>query len=279
MSSWNKFVRGRAPASAMISGCGNDICIHIGRTRALDPGFRRDDLVNCVLPVTFSTPHSYHYQKKKKDSQSQQSIRKWAAGMILEEVMKITDFFKSTLQDSASLEARFSQGDMNAVSEIMLTHQNGIYQLGLRLFSSRERAADFYQDVFIKLYEKHQYYNPIRPLKPWIYQVAMNLGRDRLRRKREVIMADERMPEPSEQPRAEKQILQAEVKTKVWQVMNQLNPTYREILALRFSSDLSLKEIAQVLVISISAAKVRLCRGLKAFETSFKAQGGEHYVL
>jgi RNA polymerase sigma-70 factor, ECF subfamily len=199
--------------------------------------------------------------------------------MILEEIMKITDFFKSTPQDPSSLEARFSQGDMNALEEIMLTHQNGIYQLGLRLFSSRDKAADFYQDVFIRLHEKHQHYNPNRPLKPWIYQVAMNLGRDSLRRKREIIMDDERIPEQTEQPQGENQVLADEVKAKVWQVMNQLNPTYREVLALRFSSDLSLKEIAHVLGISLSAAKVRLCRGVKAFESSFKAQGGEQYVL
>ncbi|MCK5219074.1 sigma-70 family RNA polymerase sigma factor, partial [bacterium] len=177
------------------------------------------------------------------------------------------------------LEARFAQGDMTALEEIMLTHQKGIYHLGLRLFASRDKAADFYQDVFIKIYEKRDHYNPMRPLKPWLYQVAINLGRDRLRQKQEIIMGEDRMPGPIEMPQAENRLLKAEVKQKVWHVVNQLSPIYREILALRFSSDLSAKEIAAMLGISLSAAKVRLCRGLKAFEESFKAQGGESYVL
>jgi DNA-directed RNA polymerase specialized sigma24 family protein len=42
---------------------------------------------------------------------------------------------------------------------------------------------------------------------------------------------------------------------------------------------MSLKEIAAVLGIPLSAARVRLCHGVKAFEEEFKAGGGEDHVV
>ncbi|MCD4814546.1 sigma-70 family RNA polymerase sigma factor [bacterium] len=200
--------------------------------------------------------------------------------------MKLTDFFKSPKSDpveancdSPALEARFAAGEMTAMEEIMAAHKQGLYRMGFRLFANRERADDFFQDVFIRIYEKRKHYDPSRPLKPWLYQVAMNLGRDQLRRKGEIIMDANDLPEQPHDPQAEKQLLKEEVKQKVWSVIGSMGRTHREILALRFSSDLSHKEIANILNISLSAAKVRLCRGLRAFEDAFRAQGGERYVL
>jgi RNA polymerase sigma factor (sigma-70 family) len=198
---------------------------------------------------------------------------------MFEAAVKLTDWFKSEAVDPKSLEARFQCGEMAALEEVLIQHQAGIYQLGLRLFFSREKAADFFQEVFIRISEKHKHYNPSRPLKPWLYQVAMNLGRDMLRRKQELVVGEENLPEPVQEPQAEKELLNQEQKQQVWDVLNLLNPTYREIIALRFSSGMSLVEIAENLNISLSAAKVRLCRGLREFGQKFQAQGGGADVL
>jgi RNA polymerase sigma-70 factor (ECF subfamily) len=193
--------------------------------------------------------------------------------------MNLPTLFKTAPMKSTCLEARFHQGNMAALQEIIQTYQRGIYQLGLRLFFNRDIAADFSQDVFIRAYEKCRSYNPSRPLKPWLFQVATNLGRDRLRRKKEIILEEEQMPASETVLIADELLVKDELQRKVWNVVNGLSPTYREILALRFSSDLSLQEIADSLGINLSAAKVRLCRGLKAFEEAFKFQGGEGYVV
>jgi RNA polymerase sigma-70 factor (ECF subfamily) len=168
---------------------------------------------------------------------------------------------------------------MTAWESIMNTYQKGIYQLGLRLFCNRDKASDFCQDVFIKAYEKCGNYNPERPVKPWLFQMAMNLGRDQMRRKREAAIDEETIAEPADPRHSEHHMESDELKRKVWQIVNQLGSTYREVIALRFSSDLSLQEIADTLNISLSAAKVRLCRGLKVFEEAFRSQGGEKYVV
>lgn len=168
---------------------------------------------------------------------------------------------------------------METFEEIMNLYKGGIYQLGLRLFFNREKAARFCQDVFIKAYETRSEYNPDLPIKPWLFQVAANYGMDAVRKKHEVVVPDGNVPELPEKEHAEAIFQKRELKRKIWSVVVRLNATYREIIALRFSSDVSLKEIAAVLGISLAAAKVRLCRGVKAFEEEFKAEGGEEYVM
>lgn len=193
--------------------------------------------------------------------------------------MSLIELLKPTSLDPASLEARFVAGEMSAMEEIMERFEKGLYQVGLRLFSRVDLAADFCHDVFIRIYEKRHTFNPLKPLKPWIFRVAVNLGRDWLRRQREIPMDDRQMPEPEVAPQSENEMLTEETNAQVWKAMTLLTPMYREVLALRFSSDLKVNEIAQALNISLSAAKVRLCRGLKAFEAAYQQIGGESRVL
>jgi RNA polymerase sigma-70 factor (ECF subfamily) len=181
--------------------------------------------------------------------------------------------------DPSCLEARFKAGDMAAMEEIMALHERGIYQVGLRLFARTDLAADFCHDVFIKIYEKRHKFNPAKPLKPWLFQVAVNLGRDRLRRRREIPMEIEKLPEPFVEAQSENELLTGETQSQVWQAMAEVKPIHREVLALRFSSDLKVQEIADALGISLTAAKVRLCRGLKAFAEVYRRRGGEQHVL
>lgn len=193
--------------------------------------------------------------------------------------MSIVELFRTAPVDPASLEARFASGDIRVMEEIMACFEKGIYQVGLRLFSRPDLAADFCHDVFIRAYEKRRTFNPSKPLKPWIFRVAVNLGRDRLRRRREVLLDDPRIPEPEVAPQSENHLLTEETKALVWKAMQLLPPIYREVLALRFSSDMKIAGIAQALNISLSAAKVRLFRGLKAFEEAFERIGGDADVL
>lgn len=193
--------------------------------------------------------------------------------------MTLSTFFKPVTTRTDSLESRFRQGDMGALEEIIRTHQQGIYQLGLRLFCNRDTAADFAQDVFIKAFEQCRKYNSEKPFTPWLYTVATNLGRDRLRRKKECPLMNEEALSDRTADKADTRVIKGELQRKVWSILAGMSPTYREVLALRFSRDLSTKEIAEALGIGLSAVKVRLHRGMKAFEEAFKAQGGERYVV
>ena len=55
----------------------------------------------------------------------------------------------------------------------------------------------------------------------------------------------------------------------VVEVLDALEPADREVLLLRFTSDLELQEIADVLGLKLSAAKMRYYRALERFKTRY----------
>ncbi|MCD4814644.1 sigma-70 family RNA polymerase sigma factor [bacterium] len=173
---------------------------------------------------------------------------------------------------------RFHTGDLEALREIVDYYQNKVFRIGLKLLGKREDAADFSQDAFLRAYEKRSYFDPARPFEPWFYKVAVNVGRERLRRRREIPSSDV-MPELRVEAIGEKLLLDQERRARVWQALQELKPNYRECLILRFESDLRLHEIAQTLGLSLGTVKTRLRRGLMAFKNSYQAQGGDHSEL
>jgi RNA polymerase sigma-70 factor, ECF subfamily len=173
--------------------------------------------------------------------------------------------------------ANFRRGDPLALRDIIERYQERLYRIGWRMFGQASDAADFAQDAFIRIYEKRQYYDPNRPFEPWLIRVAVNVGRERLRRRREIPF--EVIPETPIAPLAEVNLLRQEQQAAVREALQQISPDHRECLALRFESDLSLQEIALALKLSLGTVKSRLSRGLKAFAKVYSQPGGESHGL
>ena len=171
---------------------------------------------------------------------------------------------------------RFHNGDLEALREMVEHYQGSVFGIGLKLLGSVDDAKDYSQDVFVHAYEKRQKYDPERPFEPWFYKLALNLGRQRLRKRREIPRSDA-MPEEIVTETAERGVVENERKDRVRNALRKLKPKYRECLALRFESDMQLHEIAQTLGISLGTVKTRLRRGLMAFKEVY-VKGGFHEV-
>jgi len=170
---------------------------------------------------------------------------------------------------------RFHRGDLEALHDIVEHFQGSVFGMGLKLLGTVDDAKDYSQDVFVHAYEKRHKFDPGRPFEPWFYKVALNLGRERLRKRREIPGSDI-MPVEMFEETGESVMIEKEKQEFVRQALLQLKPVYRECLVLRFESDLQLQEIAQTLGISLGAVKTRLRRGLMAFKKAYeKGRGGE----
>ncbi len=172
------------------------------------------------------------------------------------------------------LAKRFQAGDLEALRVIVETYQTRLFGMGIRLLGQQAEAADFCQEAFLHAFEKRRWYDPKRPFEPWFFKVAINLGRERLRRRREIPMGDD-MPVKSVAAQGDQELLQQERQAKVQAALAKLKPKYRESLALRFESDMSLKEMAATLGIALGTVKSRLNRGLQAFQKAYESVGGE----
>lgn len=171
---------------------------------------------------------------------------------------------------------KFHNGDLEALREMVEHYQGSVFGIGMKLLGSVDDAKDYSQDVFVHAYEKRQKYDPERPFEPWFYKLALNLGRQRLRKRREIPKSDA-MPVEIVGETAERSLVEKERRDHVRHALRKLKPKYRECLALRFESDMQLHEIAQTLGISLGTVKTRLRRGLMAFKEVY-VKGGFHEV-
>lgn len=117
-------------------------------------------------------------------------------------------------------------------------------------------------------------YNGKARFDTWLFAIARNLVID-LSRKRTMASIDE-MSEGKDDdrpiefamagPSPLEQFQERENCAEVGEVLLKLEPTYREVLVLRFYEELSLEEIASVTRAPLSTVKSRLYRGLAALK-------------
>ncbi len=169
---------------------------------------------------------------------------------------------------------RFRNGDPDALHAVVNACGDTVFRIGLKLFANRDDAKDFSQDVFLHAFEKRSRYDPKRRLEPWLYRVALNFGRGRLRRKKSLSLldADDFLHADD---RAIQDLVEEERRFAVQQALMQLKPHYRECLLLRFECDLKLEEIADAVGIPLGTVKTRLRRAMAAFKECYIAEGGD----
>ncbi|MEW6517104.1 MAG: sigma-70 family RNA polymerase sigma factor [candidate division FCPU426 bacterium] len=177
-------------------------------------------------------------------------------------------------QDEAAWAGQFRDGDTEAFRRVIQAYQGRLIRLGLRMFGLQAEAEDFAQEALVRVYEKRRHYDARRPLAPWLFTVAVNLGRERLRRRREWPQGDD-LPEGVQEPDGEQALLRAERRQLVWRALSLVPDPYRECLALRYEADLSLKDLARALGLPLGTVKSRLSRGLEYFQRQYHLLGGE----
>ncbi len=131
-----------------------------------------------------------------------------------------------------------------------------LYRLCLVQLKNTHDAEDAVQDVFVKrLYNAPEFKSPEHE-KRWIYKVAVNLCRDRLRRKGRFDLPIEAAGDAVSQQRD---------LTLLESVMR-LPEKNRAVIHLHYYEGYSVKEISAILGITISSVKMRLKRGREALQ-------------
>lgn len=102
--------------------------------------------------------------------------------------------------------------------------------------------------------------------RTWLYRIATNAGRDLLRSRvapaseAEATDATDELPDTSDQASQERRLLREEMNRCVAGLLDRLPESYRTVLALSDCEELSDAEIADIMGVSVGAAKIRLHR-------------------
>jgi RNA polymerase sigma-70 factor (ECF subfamily) len=159
----------------------------------------------------------------------------------------------------AALVEECLNGDRGAFACLVDRHQQAVFSLAMSMTGQNYAdACDFAQEAFIVAYKKLHYFNPEYAFKNWLLTICANLTKNRFRRRARRWRAEQNFVElsaaggPSDRHRRDE----------VTEVLGRLPEKIRVPLTLRHIEGLSYEEIAAILSIGVSAAKMRVKRGL-----------------
>lgn len=147
----------------------------------------------------------------------------------------------------------------------------------IRMTGSRADAEDLTQEVFVRLVRRIAEYQHDGRFEPWLFRIAANLARDRLRRlkrtPRQVSASplDEDGDEPGDgrQGMGEQDVPDASAAMSLVEDVDALNAALarlpdaeREVIMLRHFSEMSFREIAELTGTPLGTALARAHRGL-----------------
>jgi RNA polymerase sigma-70 factor (ECF subfamily) len=164
-------------------------------------------------------------------------------------------------------------------------HQQRIFRVILALVRDSELASNLTQDCFVRAYESRTSFRGDSSVSTWLIRIAINLVRDHARNRKQAFWR-RLFHRPADEPETEitaenikdsrstpdHQLLAKEELNAVWSVVAELSPQQREIFVLRFSEEMSLEEIAQVMGLKTGTVKAHLSRATSAVRVRLRGQ-------
>jgi RNA polymerase sigma-70 factor (ECF subfamily) len=170
-------------------------------------------------------------------------------------------------------------GDVNAYGTLVRRYQKPIFNLMYRMTGSHADALDLSQETFIKAYDKLRLFKKDRKFFPWLYTIGLNHVRNFIRDSKSNPLSFS--GDFEEDARAYiaydmKDPLHAQIEVHHLDKALQTLPTeYREAVLLHYHEEFSMEEIAEMLQLSVSGAKMRVHRGLKKLRETILGKNDE----
>ena len=157
------------------------------------------------------------------------------------------------------LVVRAKRGETEAQEELVAQLAPMVFRLASRFFRSREDVEDLSQEAFIRFFDKIDRVRPDDNVAGWVSRVTINVCYDRLRKLRRERLAFEEYRVQPAAPNAPA----TDDYDWVWAAVNTLDAKLRIPLLLKEVEELSIKEISDIMGLSISNVKIRLYRTRK----------------
>ncbi len=162
------------------------------------------------------------------------------------------------------------KGDVHNFELIVEKYQVNILRFVYGMLKQREASEDITQEVFITVYNKLDMYNNKYSFLNWILQIAKNKTIDYTRKYRKVYEhdIDDAYDVSSSDMGPEESIEFVETKKKVENYLKTLDEVDKQIVNLRYTGDMTFKDIGEILNITETTVKRRYYKvrdGFKVF--------------
>jgi RNA polymerase sigma-70 factor (ECF subfamily) len=170
-------------------------------------------------------------------------------------------------------------GESSAFDLLVARWEDKIRGASYRLLGSEDEARDAAQEAFLKAYKGLPEFKGEARFSSWLYRIAVNLCRDRLRRRKgKMLVSLEALEEAgpviaTREPGAHDLVQQLDLRRTVRRAIAELSEEQREVLILKEYQGLTFLEIAQALDLPVSTVKTRLYRGLGQLRLRLESDG------
>lgn len=151
---------------------------------------------------------------------------------------------------------------------IYMDQSDSVFRFCLFRVSSREQALDLTQEVFVRLWQSQIEEKEISNPRAFLFTVARHVIIDWYRKKKPISLEglSENDDQDSFEVSDESTVVSRELEVEgrfVIDKIDELGPSYRDAVYLRFVEGLSPDEIGKILGMSVNATSVRINRGIQ----------------
>jgi RNA polymerase sigma-70 factor (ECF subfamily) len=160
------------------------------------------------------------------------------------------------------LMVRGGAGDDEAFRALVERWQGRLLGFLTRSLGSRVEAEDLVQETFVKVFQGAADYQQEGRFASWLFKIAGNLLRSRIRRRKIVrfISFDPAEHDVAEAPHGEQELRQRELREALAKALDSLPKRQQAAFVLRYDAQLSQAEIATQLQTTVSAVETLLHR-------------------
>ena len=187
------------------------------------------------------------------------------------------------LSDATLIEVCQQRGtkDDRPFQELFRRYQSVVWRVCYSYMRNRQDAEDLTQDVFFKVYRSLPQFEGRSSFKTWLYRVAINTCQNEIRRRgrrpqeaeTEIETIAEIMPSGQSVEKAYQNKYQGEL---LAEALASLELGTSEILYMKDMEERPYNEIADMLDIGVSAAKMRVQRARLALQAQYRLLDGEY---
>ncbi len=175
------------------------------------------------------------------------------------------------------LVAAFQGGDVAAFDTLVSRWERKIQGAIYRLLRSDDEARDLCQETFLKAFRGLGNFRGQAQFSSWLYQIALNLCRDRRRRRKTrtwVSLDEPGEALPVDQGASVLELVEhRDLSRRVAAAIAVLPEEQREAIILKEYEGRTFPEIAAILDVPVSTVKTRLYRGLDQLRRRLEKQG------
>lgn len=172
-------------------------------------------------------------------------------------------------------------GDRDRFGELVERYQGRLVNYLFRLLRNLDEAHELAQEVFLKVYQALDRYDPSYRFSTWVFRVAQNAAIDQIRKRRLKLVpilrpdegegdgperelpSDDRSPYGDLRNRERGEAIQTAIDGLPWE--------YRELIVLRHFGELSYEDIARLKKMPLGTVKNKLFRGRQALKEKLES--------